>query len=336
MGNRAQGLPFQSELAVEDAEETAGFSSLSDDVLSLILNKVDVQDSVTFLSLNLACKAFNRIASPSSPLWKKAFFGKKEPPQGTSELKGLEEEIGHFGGFKRLLGARLLTTTTSVISYPTKSMLFVMTTSEGMAFMWGGGMKEPPAKEEARSWSSGPPFTWRECQLRPLFQAADVDELIDQICPLYSEQRKIMAELPAGHQSKQQAMFSSRDTGTILLETFFFLEGHPGRLFHKMHARDLDCEVDSRNTSLRFFGFYSASRLVFRVPSCRFNSLVDCRLVIKRSIGPALPPRAGRQAEESRVRFEGACTFHCSMELFSPNERVEDFTAQLLLAGIPK
>lgn len=269
---------------------------MPDDVLLLILNKVDVEDYGTLLSATVACKAFNRIAPPTSPIWKKAFFGKMEPPEGTRELKALKKEIRHFGGYKHLLGARLLKWSPSITTYPKKSMLFNVRTTNGTVFMWGGGIEESPLKEES-SKSSDPPYTSRNCQLKPLFQGSDMDELIKDICPTYTNYNWMRAVY--GTYAFQT---------TILLEAYLLMEGCPGRIFYKLQTGTFTYNLQYRNTSIVFGGFLNCSTVVFQVPSCGFTSKIETSLLIKGLLASGVPNiYAGRFAEDSRDKCEGTC-----------------------------
>lgn len=85
---------------------SVGLTELPNDVLSLLVSKLAVQDTRSLVAATCACKAIQRLASRDSSVWKQAFYGVAEPPQETAETRRFEEAIAWFGGLRRLVTGR--------------------------------------------------------------------------------------------------------------------------------------------------------------------------------------------------------------------------------------
>lgn len=86
------------------------------EILLIVLNKLALQDPLSFLDVIRTCKAFHIAAAHDLSLWKTAFYAPSAAGEGViqfpygnacrDEIASLEAEVARLGGYKRLLVAR--------------------------------------------------------------------------------------------------------------------------------------------------------------------------------------------------------------------------------------
>ncbi|GAQ91656.1 hypothetical protein KFL_008270010 [Klebsormidium nitens] len=85
----------------------AAMESLPNDVVSVVLHKLAVQDPRSLLRATFACEAFHREAESNRGIWKDAFFGGDSNSAGDyCKDEKVEAEILALGGYEQMVKAR--------------------------------------------------------------------------------------------------------------------------------------------------------------------------------------------------------------------------------------